>query len=171
MLVVDLGELSYGPVRLDTCVPADDLGLEGLSGTPTGPVEVKGEVAKTGAGQYYLRGSVRIPLDAECRRCLIPVHVTVNTPVDALFTEDAERLGDPNVYPVAADANTLDVSPAVRDELLLTNPSYPLCREDCRGLCPNCGANRNTAACDCQPEHDPRWDALRSLRESSGTDR
>ena len=52
----------------------------------------------------------------------------------------------------------------VRDALLLDLPLVPLCRSDCAGLCPTCGANHNAVACDCATdEPDPRWAALRSL--------
>ena len=61
-------------------------------------------------------------------------------------------------------ARELDLRPALREEWLLHAPAFPLCREDCKGLCPQCGNDRNLAAdeggCACQPAADPRWAAL-----------
>jgi uncharacterized protein len=60
--------------------------------------------------------------------------------------------------------DVIDLEPMVRDALLLELPLAPLCRDDCAGLCPTCGANRNDEPCDCaEAEPDPRWAALRSL--------
>ena len=65
-------------------------------------------------------------------------------------------------YPL--DDDTLDLEPLVRDALLLELPLAPLCTEDCAGLCPSCGADRNETQCDCRVDDtDPRWAALRSL--------
>ncbi len=52
----------------------------------------------------------------------------------------------------------------MRDALLLDLPVAPLCRDDCAGLCPSCGIDRNQSTCDCDMTiPDPRWDALREL--------
>jgi uncharacterized protein len=59
----------------------------------------------------------------------------------------------------------VDLSPLVREEMILALPTRPLCREDCSGLCPYCGRNRNTASCDCTDEwRDPRLAPLRNLK-------
>ena len=52
-----------------------------------------------------------------------------------------------------------------RDAVLLELPLAPLCSEDCRGLCPQCGINRNVADCECVPAGDPRWSVLDTLRD------
>jgi uncharacterized protein len=66
------------------------------------------------------------------------------------------------------DDDVLDLEPLVRDALLLELPTVPLCREECAGLCSNCGVDLNVTTCDCTTEDfDPRWAALRSLDLSS----
>ena len=65
-------------------------------------------------------------------------------------------------YPL--EGEEVDLELPVRDTVLLDLPAAPLCREDCAGLCPLCGIDRNEADCDCDPNPpDPRWDALRAL--------
>jgi len=55
---------------------------------------------------------------------------------------------------------------AIREQVLLSVPLKVLCRENCLGLCPVCGKNRNTEPCGCaQPIQDPRWSALKEIRE------
>jgi uncharacterized protein len=66
-------------------------------------------------------------------------------------------------YPLSDD-DIVDLEPLIRDALLLELPAVPLCRPDCKGLCPSCGVDHNLTSCDCSDaEPDPRWDALRSL--------
>src|SRR6185436_6751772 len=101
---------------------------------------------------------------AQCRRCLAPVTVPVETKIGALFAQDPDAMEDPDSYPLAPDATEIDLTPAVREELILAVPRYVLCRQDCRGLCPRCGHDLNIGPCDCPPPPDPRWDALEALK-------
>ncbi len=62
----------------------------------------------------------------------------------------------------------MDLSPLIREQVLLALPTRPLCQEDCRGLCPHCGINLNRSACGCRVETvDPRLEALRSLKAAA----
>ena len=70
---------------------------------------------------------------------------------------------DEEAYPLRGDE--LDLEPLARDAVILELPLAPLCSEGCLGLCPTCGANRNTEPCACAPPSDPRWSALDALRE------
>lgn len=70
---------------------------------------------------------------------------------------------------VTLDGSALDVTDVVRQHLLMALPITPLCRRDCQGLCPVCGADRNEAACGCAPDRsDPRLAALVRFRPTSG---
>jgi uncharacterized protein len=59
----------------------------------------------------------------------------------------------------------LDLESLARDAVMLELPLAPLCSEDCLGLCPQCGANRNETSCTCVIAGDPRWSALDALRD------
>jgi uncharacterized protein len=79
--------------------------------------------------------------------------------------EHLDDTDEAETYPLAGD--TLDLAPMARDAVLLELPLAPLCREDCVGLCPTCGADRNEQPCDCdQLLANPAWAALDSLRVS-----
>ena len=56
------------------------------------------------------------------------------------------------------------VTDLLREELLLSQPTKPVCKEDCKGICAGCGAELNSEPCTCPPEVDPRWDALKDLK-------
>jgi len=100
-----------------------------------------------------------VELRGECVRCLSPVEDRIEVDLQELFVypgsdateEEASRL----------EGDLLDLEPVLRDAVVLDLPFQPLCRPDCAGLCPQCGANLND-----DPDHqhradnDPRWDAL-----------
>ena len=165
MLRVGLAELEQGPVETAGQVAADDPLFRGLDFALRGPVLVSGQLTAAGRDSYYWRGRLETAVGATCRRCLAPVVRPIQAPVDILFTED-EQADDPSVYVIPPKTRTLDLCPAVREELILAAPGYLLCREDCRGLCPRCGKDLNEGPCDCDPETpDPRWAGLGVLKE------
>ncbi|HEY9518209.1 MAG TPA: DUF177 domain-containing protein, partial [Gemmatimonadales bacterium] len=94
-----------------------------------------------------LDGQVR----STCRRCLAEFITPVSEAVEVVFSTDPDLQEDPSVYPLSEPLTHVDVRPAVREELVLAVDAYPLCREDCRGLCPRCGADLNRGACECAP--------------------
>ena len=81
------------------------------------------------------------------------------------FTEEGDGS---DTYPLRHDE--IDLEPMVHDAVLLELPQAPLCRPDCRGLCPTCGADLNAQSCDCdQNPIDPRWEALGALSFGAST--
>jgi len=114
-------------------------------------------------GGITASGEVAASWSGECRRCGGPVQGTVRAEVRERFAPTGGTDRDEEAYPLTGDE--LDLEPLARDAVLLELPLAPLCREDCAGLCPTCGANRNTETCDCVPAPDPRWAALDALRD------
>ena len=119
-------------------------------------------------GGIEVTATVTAPWAGECRRCLKPVGGRLETRVREMYRPRAAGEApdeDEETYPLSGEL--LDLRPLVRDAILLALPIAPLCREDCAGLCPTCGANLNDGPCDCPPPSgDPRWAALDVLRES-----
>ena len=163
MLRFDLGALRQGPLDVAQAVPADDPVFEQLEFQLAGPVHLGGRLMDAGIGQYYWHGTLRTRVKSECRRCLAATVIEVEQQVEALFTED-QATDDPAAYVINPTAKELDLGQAVREELILAVPEYALCKDDCRGLCPQCGADLNTGPCTCTPERDSRWSALQALR-------
>ena len=94
----------------------------------------------------------------ECRRCLTEVLDEVDIEVAAaVFSTDPDAADDPDFYPLAERANSVDVTDVVREELALAaQTDLLLCREDCAGLCPKCGADLNAGPCACRtPPAEP----------------
>lgn len=164
MLRVDLGPLKSGArLRIDTRVPADLLG-------PAGPglvdgLEVRLEARRSGE-EILVRGEIAGAVEAACRRCLAPTRASFTEPVTLVYRPAESRSGtDDEVYEIPARAHEIDLVPAIREAALLAVPQYVLCRDDCAGLCPVCGADRNGTPCGCAVEAtDERWAALKRLR-------
>ena len=104
--------------------------------------------------EYLLRGVLRGGLVTQCVRCLEPATLAIDVPVTLTFVESEELSGEEEDEDDEEDVITfqdgvIDLGPELRDELLLALPMGPLCREDCAGICPTCGVNRNLTPCDC----------------------
>ena len=155
MLRVDIRDLDRGPVETDARLEAADPLFEGLGLTLVEPVDVTGRLQATADGEYLWRGHIQTTVAAECRRCLTPVRRPVDAGADVLFSSDPDAADDPSVYPLAESATAVDVGEAVREELALAADPYVLCREDCAGLCPRCGADLNAGACQCAAPAEP----------------
>jgi len=139
------------------------LGID-VIGVPAGaPVQLEVRLEAVTEG-VYVSGTVRAPLVGECARCLDPLTDEVDAEIAELFaypdsltdeTTEADEL--PRVV-----GEQVDVEQVVRDAVVLGLPLSPLCREDCPGLCPDCGQRRAELAPDHGHERlDPRWAALR----------
>lgn len=149
MLLVDLRDLQRGPVETVGVVPPADEVLQGLGLDLTRPLDVQGKLQVMADGEVYWRGAVAGEVRGTCRRCLTEVLVTVDARVDVLFTTDPDAADDPGVYPLGDRDTHIDLRPVLREELALAAPSYFLCRDDCAGLCPRCGADLNQGPCGC----------------------
>lgn len=147
-----------------------DLGIEVL-GVPEGsPVEfdIRLEAVMEGV---LVTGTARAGLAGECSRCLEEIDDEVVADFQELFVyEESDTATDGEDEDVSRlEGDLLDLEPLLRDAVVLTLPFQPLCREDCPGLCAECGAR---LADDPGHQHedaiDPRWVALRGLTEKTG---
>ena len=114
-------------------------------------------------GGLRAKGRVRAPWHGVCRRCSTPVLGVSDVAVNERFV-DERGPGDEEAYLVENDF--VDLAPLAHNAILLDLPLAPLCREDCQGLCPYCGIDRNEATCECQAPVDSRWATLDGLRFS-----
>lgn len=105
-------------------------------------------------------GEACVEWEANCRRCLTPISGLTTTSFRELYS--ANPVID-ETYPVRNE--TVDLELVAREAILLDLPLAPLCGDDCLGLCPTCGVDRNEGMCACTPpEADHRWAALDGLR-------
>ena len=157
MLRVDIRDLRRGPVRTEGELQPDDPTFEGLGLDLVGPVVVRGQLQATIEGEYLWRGNLHAVVRGECRRCLTEVLDEVDVAVEAaVFSSDPEAVDDPDYYFLSDRAPAVDVGVVVREELALAAQAHLLlCREDCAGLCPRCGADLNAGPCACHIPAEP----------------
>src|SRR5690242_83019 len=165
MLSFDIRSLEDHAAVVDEALPADDPIWEADDPKPETALHVTGRLSAAGPGRFYWHGRIEGSVALDCSRCLTGTHVAVADEAHLIFAEPGDDADDdPDVYEIDPDARELDLRPAIREEWLLAAPSFAVCREDCKGLCPQCGIDRNTGSCSCEPaSSDPRWDALRKL--------
>lgn len=149
MLLVDLRDLQKGPVDTVERVPADAELFAGLEPGLATPLAIEGRLQPAGQSDLFWKGHLAGEVAGSCRRCLADVRRPVAADVAALFSADPASVDDPEVYHLPPRATHVDLAPVVREELLLAVPSFLLCREDCAGLCPKCGADLNQGPCGC----------------------
>jgi uncharacterized protein len=161
-LVVNVAELRRHPAsrqELRTEVPSEGLSVVD-SAVPAGaPIEIDVALESLSDG-IVVTGRVSAPWAGACRRCLGAAGGRLDVLVRELYQP---KPTSDEAFPIEGDQ--LDLEPLVREALLLELPLAPLCRADCAGLCPECGADRNEINCGHHAEfRDPRWDALDELR-------
>jgi uncharacterized protein len=169
MLCFDIRSLEARAENVDGLLEASDAVWEDDDARPTEPgVTVQGRLSSASQGRFYFSGRIEGTAATECRRCLVHVALPVSEDVHLLFAESgSDEADEDDVYPIPAGARQLDLAPAIREEWLLAAPAFALCREDCKGLCATCGADRNTGECHCTPVTDPRWAGLREPRSDA----
>ena len=167
MLNLSLAAVDRGEVRIREQVPPDHPMWEDTRVELGSPLDVDLTARAVGDG-VLVRGTLRTTVRLACRRCLAPVEREVDETVDILFepiAPDEEDDLSGEVYPLPDRGDDLDLTAAVREQVLLEVPEFALCREECAGLCPICGTDLNQGACDCVPEAAPSpWDALKNVK-------
>jgi uncharacterized protein len=114
-------------------------------------------------GGVLVQGTLSSRLEQECVRCLEPSEISITLRIEEIFRLPATSSQIDTPYEVSENGR-LDLTPIVREQSWLAIPMKPLCDPDCRGLCPQCGANLNQEQCACEMTHvDPRLAALKEL--------
>jgi len=136
----------------------------------TEPAAVSGKVRVAG-NEVFVSGHIDTRAQVECDRCLQPVELPVNTDFALEYISGADyessaaaELTEADMSVSVFDGEAIDIDEIVKEQILLTVPARTLCREDCKGICPECGIDRNTGECSCVTDNiDPRWAALKNL--------
>ena len=171
MLSFDIRSLTEHAAAVDDVLSPDDSVWAEGDPKPAEPVLVRGRLSQAGPGRFYWHGTIEGDVATSCRRCLGDASEHVSTEAHLIFAEaDAEGVeDDPDVFLLDERSPDLDLRPALREQWLLNVPGYALCRDDCKGLCPTCGADLNLGPCDCASSAaDPRWQGLQKLRGEPG---
>jgi uncharacterized protein len=162
------------PLRFDFEVPFTLVALDREPLVSIMPASIEGEVSRAEGG-YSLSARVAWGGELECSRCLAAYPFEHDEEFLLLLRRRAPIAG----VEVSLDRQDLDtffyddpvvsVAPIIEERIQMAVPMKPLCNDACLGLCPRCGTDRNQSECKCVTEFaDPRWNALKLLKEGEG---
>ena len=172
---LDLSRFKAGEQRVDKTYDPAAFGLtQDDEFRIVGPVVLATEVRKD-TKKVRLVGTVKTTLECDCGRCLEPFTVPVDSSFDLLYLPagaTVEAAPDEELEIQSEDVGVsfykddeIDLRDLMREQFYLALPMKPLCRADCRGLCPMCGINRNRETCTCEAAWvDPRLEVLKQFK-------
>jgi uncharacterized protein len=170
---IELANLEDGRGEFATTYEADQLALEDERVQLAGPINVRGRIKRAGA-EIVVSGHIEGKLSVDCDRCLKELDLPLNTDFTIEYvsgsdyeSSQAAELTEDEMAVSVFDGVGIDLDEIVKEQILLAVPTRLLCSVECKGICPVCGADKNTVNCSCEsPTTDPRWDALRSLKRT-----
>jgi len=166
MMRFNISELLHAPIGATLTFEIDlgfldldeDLSVEGLKGRLTFLQTDRGIL---GTGTFVAE------IDTECARCLEPMRTTIDIELEERFRLTSHISANHPACPIDGEG-WVNLKPIFRDLVLVALPMQPLCKADCKGLCPNCGHNLNEGPCTCSPDDiDPRMATLQLLRHGT----
>lgn len=168
---IDLENLEGGKSDFAHVYNPDDLNPVDERVMLSAPATVNGKVRLAG-NEVFVKGHVDTRAQVECDRCLKPVELPVSADFELEYITGSEyeassvaALTEAEMSVSVFDGDAIDVDEIVKEQILLAVPTRMLCREECKGICPECGNDRNAGECDCvTKEIDPRWAALKTLK-------
>ena len=177
-MLYDLSRFRGDTDRIDRRYEPGGFALKDEEFRIVGPVVLAADLRKD-ARKVRLVGRVTATLECDCSRCLEPFQISVDAPFDVMFLPaDATVAGGPQTRGETDEQEVreddigvsyykdevIDLGELMREQFYLALPMKPLCREDCQGLCPVCGINRNRETCSCTADWvDPRMEGLRKF--------
>ena len=146
----EIRELNFD-ITLEPCLDVDLIEV-------TAPSRIAGKAVNL-SGYMELDAELTVEYSTSCSRCLSPVSRIMTLRIKAPAAETLEHMANDEY--IIPENGKIDLGELAREEFFLNVPMSHLCREDCLGLCPKCGANKNSDKCTCSlQEKDPRWKAL-----------
>ena len=168
---LDLAKIRQPQSRYDRTFAPSEIQMADDAYQVVAPVELGFDIHKD-QDKFRLVGTVRTELELACSRCLEPFRLPVDATFDQRYLPQPEQATDEENEVAEEDLETsfyrdeeIDLTQLLREQFYLALPMKPLCGEDCKGLCPQCGTNLNTGTCDCAPAwEDPRLAPLKQLK-------
>ena len=172
-MFLSVKEMEIRKIRFDESFEPGKISLEESGLHQAAPLHAEGvaELLANTGGEVRVRGRFRVVMEADCDRCLGPANFALNEPFDLFYRPQEMNTGDNEVEIDEGEAEIgfyqdggLELLDLLSEQILLALPMQRVCREDCRGICPDCGADRNEAECRCSEiRNEARWGALKDL--------
>lgn len=172
-MFLSIKEMELRKVRFDETLEPGKIDFSEALVRQVAPLRATGtaEILANTGGQVQVRGRIGVEMESDCDRCLAVARFPLDSGFDLFYSPMAAIArvaeveideGDTEIGFYEGEGMELD--DILRERVLLALPMQRVCREDCRGICPVCGKNRNEVQCDCRVQPaDDRWGALRNL--------
>lgn len=168
----DIKQLELGKILFDKTYAPGVIEFFDPQLRQTEPIESSGTAElKQALMEIRVVGHVKTRMEVACDRCLETILIPIDADFDLIYRPAAYMPEGEEVEVPASEVEVgfyqgegIDLKDVLREQVLLALPMHRVCREDCKGICPVCGQNRNTAECACRQElTDDRWSALKNL--------
>lgn len=161
---LDLDRTEHGRTELDVSLA---LKLDWTEDRPA-EAQVQGTLfVQNLDSRFLVNGTLQARGTSTCGRCLEDFELTWDVPVEIMVLRDVETdEGEDDSLVLRQTKGEADLTEALRECLVLAYPTATICREDCLGICPQCGSDRNRQPCSCaEDDVDPRWAGLDALED------
>ena len=176
-MFISLQELQLRPVRFRVEIPPGEINY-GENITQSSPLHAEGsaQLLNHSLGEIRIRGSMTVIAEALCDRCLEAASFPVDKqfdlvymPADEAATASENEVGEAAIEVAYYEGAGLSLNNVLREVLILALPMQLVCSEACKGICPECGGNRNQRDCGCHADAvDDRWSKLKTFRVPAG---
>lgn len=174
-MFLNLRELEIRKIQFEEDFPAGEIDFDSNQLRQIGPLHATGvaELLNNTLGEIRVRGHVKAKIEVACDRCLEPVQHPIDEDFDLFYRpapEENETPHDLAIDPGETEIGYyegmgMELSDVIREYVLLALPMQSICRDECAGICPKCGKNRNAVECGCvQEQVNDRWSALRNWK-------
>ena len=172
-MFLSVKEMELRKIRFDETLQPGRIEFASENLAQVSPLHAVGsaEALKNSGGEVRVQGRYTVELTAPCDRCLVEARFPLDAgfdlfyqPASVIARDEEIEIDEGEAQIGFYDHGALELEDILREQILLTLPMQRVCSEDCKGICPVCGKNRNQSACDCTiAVHDDRWGALRKL--------
>ncbi|MDQ2842969.1 MAG: DUF177 domain-containing protein [Acidobacteriota bacterium] len=176
-MFISLQKLEQKPVRFEADIPAGEVEFDSkIKQSSVLHTEGTAQLLSRSLGEIRVYGDLRVDVEGTCDRCAEAANYSIENHFDLVYVPATETIagGEDEIDEASTevgyyDGNGIELNDVLREVVLLAIPMRLVCNEDCKGICPVCGQNRNQVECDCHPEAaDDRWNKLKMLRAEIG---
>ena len=168
MMTIDIAKIKIKPaLSMQFSVQDEvDVSLHGYSEfVLRSPLIAMGKVTNLGDGDFGVTGNYSVEAELVCGRCTNPYVTTFAAAFETRFSTHPQSTPEDEESVWLVDGDCIELTPVILSEISFNLPMQPLCREDCRGLCPVCGVDLNEHSCSCAEDIiDPRWEKLKNFK-------
>ena len=176
-MFISLQDLESREVRFKVDIPSGDIDFD-LKVKQSSSLHSEGKVQllNTALCEIRVTGNLHVTMEGICDRCVEAAGYDIENNFDLVYlpaseapTRGEDEVDEGGIEVGYYEGNGLELHDVLREVVLLAVPMRLVCQEDCKGICPVCGQNRNQTDCGCQPESsDDRWSKLKLLRAEIG---